>query len=227
MDKSKIKLMLVENMGFIVKWWGHASFQITVNDQTIYIDPYEGTYKDKADMILVSHDHFDHLDISKIENIRKEETIVIAPSTYNTKIRGKVKVLKAGEKVTVNNILVEAVQAYNYKRFRSPGNPFHPKGLGLGFLITAGGKTVYFAGDTDFIPEMKCLKNVYLALFPIDGTYTMDNLDAVEATLTIKPQVVIPMHILDADPKKFKKQVEDSSNVKVVLLNPGENYKFE
>jgi len=214
-------------MAFIVKWLGHASFKIIVNGKIIYIDPYEGDYTDKADILLVSHDHHDHCDLSKIELIRKKDTIIIAPSVCAEKIGGKIKVLKPEEKVTVDDILVEAVHAYNDKRFRSPETPFHPKGLGLGFLITEHGKTIYFAGDTDFIPEMKGLHKVNLALIPVGGTFTMDVPEAVEAVLTIKPEVVIPMHRLEADLKKFKKQVEDSSNVKVVLLNPGEIYEFE
>jgi L-ascorbate metabolism protein UlaG (beta-lactamase superfamily) len=212
---------------FVVKWLGHASFEITVNGKIIYIDPYEGDYKDKADILLVSHDHHDHCDPLKIGLIRDKNTVVVAPSVCADKIGGKIKVLKPGENETVDGVLVEAVHAYNYKRFRSPGTPFHPKGLGLGFLITAGGKTIYFAGDTDFIPEMKSLHKVNLALIPIGGTFTMDIPEAVEAVLTIKPEFVIPMHRIEADIKKFKKQVEESSHVKVILLNQNEKLEFE
>jgi L-ascorbate metabolism protein UlaG (beta-lactamase superfamily) len=214
-------------MVFVVKWLGHASFEIIVIGKIIYIDPYEGDYTDKADILLVSHDHHDHCDPSKIELIRKKETIVIAPSVCAKKIGGKIKVLKPGEKVTIDNIVVKAVHAYNDKRFRSPGTPFHPKDLGLGFLITAVGKTIYFAGDTDFIPEMKGLHKVNLALIPVGGTFTMDVPEAVEAVLTIKPEVVIPMHRIEADLKKFKRQVEESSDVKVILLNQNEKFEFE
>ena len=218
---------MVKNMVFTIKWLGHASFQIIMNGFIIYVDPYEGTYVDKADLILLSHEHFDHCDISKIEKIRKEETIIIAPSICSSRMKGKVKVLIAGEKVTINDFIIEAVQAYNIKRFRSPGVPFHPKGSGLGYLITASGKTVYYAGDTDFVQDMNKLRNVFLAILPTGGTYTMDNLEAAKATLTIKPQVAIPMHTLDSDPKQFKKLVEQSSKIKVTLLNQGEKYEFE
>jgi L-ascorbate metabolism protein UlaG (beta-lactamase superfamily) len=214
-------------MVFTVKWLGHASFQIRIDNLNVYVDPYEGNYSDKADVVLVSHDHFDHCDVSKIEKVRKEETTIIAPSTCAAKIRGKVKVLRAGEKVAINDVTFEAVQAYNVKRFRSPGTPFHPKGSGLGYLIASGGKTVYFAGDTDFVQEMKELKNVFLAILPIGGTYTMDVPEAVEAALAIKPQVAIPMHPLNSDPEQFKKLVEQSSKTTVVLLNSGEEHEFK
>lgn len=214
-------------MVFTVKWLGHASFQIVVNKKIIYVDPYEGNYTDKADILLVSHDHHDHCDPSKIDLIRKEDTIVIGPSGCAEKVGGKVKILKPGEKVAVDGIHVEAVHAYNVKRFRSAEIPFHPKGSGLGFLITMDGKTVYFAGDTDFIPEMNDLKKVDLALVPVGGTYTMDVPDAVEAIQAIRPEVVIPMHRLGADLAEFRKQVENSSNTKVVLLNPDEYYELQ
>ncbi len=214
-------------MVFTVKWLGHSSFQLNIDNLVVYVDPYEGDYTDKADAIIVSHEHHDHCDPSKIEEVRKEETAIIAPPTCSSRIRGKVTAMKAGEKTAIGGIAVKAVQAYNVKRFRSPGVTFHPKNSGLGFLITAGGKTVYFAGDTDLIPEMKELGNVNLAILPIGGTYTMDVPEAVEAALTIKPQVVIPMHTLDSDPKQFKKLVEQSSKTAVVLLKAGEEYKVK
>jgi len=181
-------------MGFSIKWLGHASFQIKADGKNIYIDPYEGEYKDKADIVLATHSHHDHCDPTKIRKVRKEDTLIIAPEDCASTIGGRIKTLKPGEKITLGNLTLEAVEAYNYKRFRSPGNPFHPKGLGVGYLITIGDKTIYHAGDTDFIPEMRQLKNIYLALLPSGDTYTMDNEEAAEAALTISPEVVIPMH---------------------------------
>lgn len=214
-------------MGYSVKFLGHASFQITVDGKNIYIDPYQGTYKDKADLILVTHSHHDHCDEAKIKSIRKNDTVVIAPADCVSRIGGEVKSLKPGDKLTVGNIMVKAVSAYNYKRFREPGVPFHPKGLGVGYVITAKGRTIYHAGDTDFIPEMRKLKDIYLALLPSGGRYTMDSPDAVEAALAINPKIVIPMHRLDTELEEFKKQVESSSNIKVVLLKPEEEYELE
>jgi L-ascorbate metabolism protein UlaG (beta-lactamase superfamily) len=214
-------------MGIIVKWLGHASFEIKAGNKTIYIDPYKGEYKEKADLLLVTHSHNDHCNPSKIKKIIEEKTLVIAPADCVSKIGEKVKSLKPEEKVSVGDIEVEAVEAYNYKRFASPGHPFHPKGFGVGYLITIGEKTIYHAGDTDFIPEMRNLRNIYLALLPSGGTYTMDNLESAEAVLAIKPEFVIPMHRWNTNPNEFKKEVEAKSKLKVILLKPGEEFKAE
>ena len=214
-------------MGIVVKWLGHASFQIKSDGKNIYIDPYEGEYKEKADLVLITHSHHDHCDVSKTKKIVGKDTVIVCPSDCASKIEGNVRVIKPGGKTEVNGIIVEAVHAYNYKRFRSPGNPFHPKGLGLGYVITVGGKRIYHAGDTDFIPEMKSLKNISLALLPSGGTYTMDNSEAAEAALAINPEIAIPMHRWSSSPEAFRKKVESSSDIKVVVLEPGEEYEVK
>ena len=214
-------------MSVFVKSLGHASFEIKADGKIIYADPYQGEYYDKADLILVSHSHMDHCDSSKINAVLKDSTLIIAPADCASKIGKSVKSLKPGEKISVGSMTVQAVEAYNYKRFRSPGTPFHPKGLGVGYLLTIGGKTIYHAGDTDFIPEMKNLKNIYLALLPCDGTFTMDGPEIVEAILAINPQYVIPMHSGQSDVEKIKKEVEAKSKIKVVLLRPVEQFEIK
>ncbi len=212
-------------MSITIKWLDHASFQLEVDGKIIYIDPYRGKYSEKADLILVSHSHGDHCSLAKIRSVRRSDTAVFAPEDCAKKIKGSVKTLKAGEEAAVGSIHIRAVEAYNVKRFRSPGNPFHPKGFGVGYLITALGKTVYHAGDTDFIPEMKRLGHVDVALLPSGGTYTMDGSEATEAALAINPTVAIPMHRWDTKPDEFKKRVEASSSIKVVALEKGEEYQ--
>jgi len=212
-------------MGVFIKWLAHASFQIKAEGKIICIDPYEGEYAEKADLILVTHSHADHCDPSKIKKIQKNDTVIIAPKDCASMIGRNVKTLRPEEETSVDDIKVKAVEAYNYKRFRSPRNPFHPKGFGVGYLITAEGKTIYHAGDTDFIPEMRKLGPVDVVLLPSGGTYTMDNAEAAEAAIAINPKIVMPMHRWDTNPEEFKKKVEASSNVKVVMLQEGEEYK--
>jgi L-ascorbate metabolism protein UlaG (beta-lactamase superfamily) len=215
----------VLKLGLTLKFLGHAGFKINVDDKIIYIDPYHGECAELADFILVTHSHDDHCCVEDIEKTRKASTIVIAPQNCVSKIRGDVKVLKPGEKTVVKKIQVKATYAYNYKRFRSPGKPYHPKGLGVGYLITAQGKTIYHAGDTDFIPEMKQLKSIDVALLPSGGTYTMDNEEMAEAALAINPKVLIPMHRWDTDPMEVKKKVEATDpQIKVIVLRKGEQY---
>jgi L-ascorbate metabolism protein UlaG (beta-lactamase superfamily) len=207
-----------------LKWLGHASWKLIAGGKTIYIDPYQGDYDEKADIILASHSHTDHCEPSKVNMVKGDGTVIIAPEDCATKIGAQVKSLKPGEKATYGDVTVEAVEAYNVKRFRSPGVPFHPKGLGVGYLIRSGGKTIYHVGDSDFIPEMSALEGVDLMLIPSGGTYTMDNEDASEATVAIRPKTAIPMHIWDTDPGEFKNKVESVSDVKVVVLRPGDSY---
>lgn len=173
----------------------------------------------------MTHSHTDHCDPSRINQVRKDDTVIIAPKDCVSKIGGNVKTLKPGEETTSNDIKVKAVDAYNFKRFRSPGNPYHPKGFGVGYLITAEGKTIYHAGDTDFIPEMRQLGHVDVALLPSGDTYTMDDAEAAEAAITINPKTAIPMHRWSTKPEEFRKKVEIDSNVKVMLLQEGEEFQ--
>jgi L-ascorbate metabolism protein UlaG (beta-lactamase superfamily) len=210
-----------------IRLLAHASFQIKTESKNVYVDLEEyGKASEKADLILVTHSHTDHCDPSKIKKVRKEDTVVIAPADCVSKIGGNVKTLKPGEETTVDGMIVKAVDAYNYKRFRSPGNPFHPKGFGVGYLITAEGKTIYHAGDTDFIPEMRQFGHVDVALLPTGDTYTMDNAEAAVAAMAISPRTAIPMHRWNTSPEEFKKKVEANSKVNVLVLREGEEYRI-
>lgn len=211
-----------------VRWLGHASFQIKTEDKIGYVDlkKYGKVIEtsEKADLILVTHSHADHYSPPKIQNVRKKDTIVIAPKNCVSRIGGSVNTLEAGKEIIVDNIRVKAVESYNFKRFRSSGKPWHPKGFGVGYLITIGDKVIYHAGDTDFIQEMKKLGHVDVALLPTGDKYTMDSIEAAEATLAISPRAVIPMHRWDTNPEEFRKKVEDNSKIKVLVLQEGEEY---
>lgn len=213
-------------MNLSLRWLGHACFLINIEGKIIVTDPQKSDYSGKADLILVSHSHSDHLDVSEIKKLRKKDTIIIAPEDCKSKITMATKSLKPGQEATFGKVKIRAVEAYNVKRFRSPGVPFHPKGLGVGYLILGEGTTIYHAGDTDFIPEMKQLGHVDVALLPSGGTYTMDSPDAAEAALAVKPEVAIPMHRWDTDPEEFRKKVESTdSSIRVVILAKGQEYQ--
>lgn len=209
-----------------LKWLGHASWKLKAGGMTVYIDPYQGDYDEKADLILVTHSHSDHCDPSKIKLVKDDDTVIVAPADCASKIGAPVKSLKPGDKAAFGDVIVEAVEAYNVKRFRSPGVPFHPRGLGVGYLLRSEGKTIYHVGDSDFIREMHELGGIDLMLVPSGGTYTMDMEDAAEATVAIHPRAAIPMHIWDKDPEEFKRKVEAVSDVKVIVLKPGDTYEI-
>jgi L-ascorbate metabolism protein UlaG (beta-lactamase superfamily) len=180
-------------MTIYVKWLGHASFQIRTMERIIYIDlkKYGKVVEasEKADIMLVTHNHSDHCSPPKIQGLSKKDTIVVAPKNCASRISGKIRTIKSGEEITVDGVRIEAVEAYNIKRVKPSGKPWHPKGYGVGYLIKAEGKTIYHAGDTDFIPEMLHLKNIDLALLPTGDKYTMDNTEAAEAAIAISPKL--------------------------------------
>jgi L-ascorbate metabolism protein UlaG (beta-lactamase superfamily) len=175
-----------------------------------------------ASIVLVTHAHNDHCFPTAINEVRNEDTKVVAPENCGEKLGSDFISLKPGEDVILHSVKIRAVHAYNVKRFRSPGNPYHPKGFGVGYLLTMNDKTVYFAGDTDVIPEMEKLGQIDVALLPCGDTYTMDNNDAGEAIKIIKPKTVIPMHTWDKSIDEFKNIVESETETRFVSLKEGE-----
>jgi L-ascorbate metabolism protein UlaG (beta-lactamase superfamily) len=210
-----------------VKWLGHAAFQIKGKDKTVYIDLGEGAApSDKADLVLVTHSHWDHFDPKVIERVRKEGTVIIAPRDCIPKLGAGARAVEPGDRLKVSDLEVRAVHAYNVKRFRSPGVPFHPKGFGVGYVLGIDGKSIYHAGDTDFIPEMKELKGVDVAILPTGDTYTMNNQEAADAAITINPKIAIPMHRWNTDPEEFRRIVESRSGVTAKILRVGEELEL-
>ena len=213
-----------------IKWWGHAGFQITTKNVIAFIDLYQakkykklvGEPSDKADLILITHHHSDHCHKASIKHIQTFESKIIAPQKCKSKISGSFQSLTPGDELTHAEFQIKAVEAYNITHLRHTGKPWHPKGLGVGYLIRVKGKTIYHAGDTDLIPEMSDLGPVDLALLPTGDTFTMDNLEAAEATLRIQPKTAFSMHRWDTDPTPFKEQVESRTDVKVIIPNEGE-----
>jgi L-ascorbate metabolism protein UlaG (beta-lactamase superfamily) len=215
----------------------YSWFKINTKNNIIHIDPgYAGYFKtqgipeselkDKADLILVTHSHKDHLQPEALSKICSSDTIVLAPENCAKRIERNLKIIKPEDELTFEDIKIKVVDAYNTPEGNST-KKFHHKGNGVGYLITLEGKTIYHAGDTDFIPEMEEFGNVAVALVPIGGTFTMDMEEAVDAIMTIKPKIVIPMHMKNADPEEFKKIVEEKSDIKVIPPEIGKVYKLD
>lgn len=193
-EKSLIKAGADE---VAVRYIGHASLILEHRGQVIHVDPVgrEGDYASlpKADLVLVTHDHFDHFDPAAIGLILKPATGIVLTKACRDKL-GQGTVLANGERATVRGIPVEAVPAYNIISMRSPGVPFHPRGQGNGYVLTLGGARVYVAGDSEATPEMKSLKNMDAAFLPVMTPYTMSPEMAAQAVGAIRPRVVFPYH---------------------------------
>ncbi|MBI2135862.1 MBL fold metallo-hydrolase [Candidatus Woesearchaeota archaeon] len=207
-----------------ITWLGHASFKIydRVTNKVIYCDPWKlkntNAPEDKADLILVSHPHFDHFSPDDIKKILKPETVIVSVQEVADKFPKNSRVLAHGNKLNVFGIEIESIPAYN------PAKQFHPrKNNWNGYVFKANNQRIYHAGDTDVTPEMLALasKNIDIAFLPIGGTYTMDAIEAANAANTFKPKLAIPMHYGDIvgkweDGVTFK----NNCKVNVNLLRP-------
>jgi len=201
---------MVEN----IHWLGHDSFKI-VGEKVIYTDPFKIKKKDTADIILITHEHFDHCSPEDVRKIQGSDTVIVATPDCAGKLSGNIKTVKPGNKITVSGIEVEAVPAYNTNK------QFHTKDKNwVGYIFTVKGQRIYIAGDTDYIPEMKTF-NVDIALLPVSGTYVMTADEAVKAALDIKPKIAIPMHYgaiigTEKDAKRFAEGLKGKIEVKIL-----------
>ncbi len=177
-----------------LRWLGHDSFLLE-GPPIIYFDPWRlKRGLPQADIVLVSHEHGDHCSPTDVKRISGPNTVIIASQGAAPKLRGDVRVMRPGDKLTVGEVTIEAVPAYNVSKFRSPGNPFHPKpALHNGYVVTVAGERIYFAGDTDHVQEMAAI-DCDIALLPVSGTYVMTAEEAAEAAKTIQLRVAVPMH---------------------------------
>jgi len=199
-----------------IEFLKHASTLIHFEGKNIYIDPWKiPSNPPKADLILITHEHYDHMDPEKIKEISTNGTVIATNETCCAKMSGNIKTIKIGETTEIFGVKITGVEAYNINK------PFHPRGLGIGFVMDFNGEKIYHAGDTDFIPEMKNLKEIDVALLPIGGTYTMNEEEAAQAANAFKPKIAVPMHfnVIDgtsADPKKFSSLVSSETKVEVL-----------
>jgi L-ascorbate metabolism protein UlaG (beta-lactamase superfamily) len=178
-----------------IHWLGHAGFRLNLAGKTIYIDPYRAPRGPEADLILITHDHFDHFSPEDLEQLLGKGTRVIGPATVTEQLKGAVVTIAPGESVELLGIDITAVAAYNTNKLDSDGKPFHPRESGwVGYVVTGGGNRIYHSGDTDVIPELDQAGGADVALLPVSGTYVMTAVEAAEAARRIDPTLAIPMH---------------------------------
>ncbi len=214
-------------MTLTVKWLSQSCFWLRTTDLSVYFDPgFLSTSEplQKADMILVSHHHFDHLLKGTVSLLADDRTSKVGPKKCGRKLGKNAQLVKPGDKIDVKGTEIQVVDAYN------PKKPFkltlHKKGVCVGYVITIDGKRVYHAGDTGLIDEMSHLGPIDLALLPIGGRVTMDVDEAVEAVGRIRPKMVVPMHMKKSDPLEFKNKVEKVGETQVSVLGPNEMFTF-
>jgi L-ascorbate metabolism protein UlaG (beta-lactamase superfamily) len=196
----------------------HGTLMMEFNGKVIHIDPVSW-YADyatlpKADLILITHEHGDHLDAKAIDAVKKESTEIVLTKICSEKYTGTA-VMKNGDSGTYAGFKVDAVPAYNIKNTRSDGNPFHPKGNGNGYIIYFGNKKVYVAGDTENVSEMADLKNIEIAFLPMNLPYTMTPEMVAEAAKVFKPKILYPYHFGETNTSELLELLKDENDIEV------------
>lgn len=201
---------------------GHGSLMFTFSGLVIHIDPFSRVADygqlPKAELILITHEHPDHLDLDALDNIRQPTTRLVLSQTCAGQVDGGI-VMKNGENQTFKDIKIEAVPAYNLLHKRPDGNPFHPKGVGNGYVLTFGDKRIYVAGDTENIPEMQALEAIDCAFLPMNLPYTMTPEMAADAAKTIRPGILYPYHYGETDAAQLVDLLKDEKDIEVRIRN--------
>jgi len=200
---------------------GHGTLMFTFNNKVIHVDPVssEADYSKlpKADMILITHEHGDHLDMSAVSAIRTDKTVLVYTESCTEQLKEVPggNIMKNGDSLTLIGLPLKAVPAYNIVHKREGGNPFHPEGVGNGYIITFGDKNVYVAGDTENTPEMKQLKDIDIAFLPMNLPYTMTPEMVADAVRAFKPNILYPYHYGNTDTSIIVNLLKDEKDIEV------------
>jgi len=201
-----------------ISFIGHGSLMMTWAGQVIHIDPVSGEADygrlPKADLVLITHDHYDHLDPKALAAIRKAGTTIIASKSCAGKVPGAV-ILGNGESTTALGLKIEAVPAYNIVHKMPGDGPYHPKGNGNGYSVTFGDKRVYIGGDTENTLEVKALKNIDVAFLPMNLPYTMTPEMVADAAKAFRPKILYPYHFGETDTAKLVKLLQGEKGIEV------------
>lgn len=202
----------------IINFLGHSSLMMSWRGKIIHSDPVsieaDYTKLPKADIILISHDHYDHLDLKAVDHIKTAATKIIGTPEVAEKIPGVV-VMRNSDMQTVDDLHIEAVPAYNIVHMRAPGKPFHPKGVGNGYVVTFSDLRLYLAGDTENIPEMKNLRNIDIAFLPMNLPYTMTPEMVADAAKAFQPKILYPYHQGETDTTKLVALLKNEKGIEV------------
>jgi L-ascorbate metabolism protein UlaG (beta-lactamase superfamily) len=190
----------------------------TFGGKVIHVDPY-GQMADyaklpKADLILITHEHRDHFDPQAVSLLRTEKTVMILTNTLAKQVKGGI-VMNNGDVRSVEGLKIEAIAAYNIVHKRGDGTPFHPKGIGNGYVITFGDKKIYVARDTENIPQMKVLKDIDVVFLPMNAPFTITPEMATDAANAFKPKILYPYHYEDTDPSRLVELLKDTQEIEV------------
>jgi len=218
----------------IIRISNSSWFKIRFHGLIIHFDPgFVGDFsspniaiselREPADYIFVSHCHFDHFRDDVVNDIIKDSTMIVAPICLSEITKLTYQSVKPGDQISIQNICLRAVDAYNTEEGRS-SKKFHVKGQFVGYLLKLGKTVLYFAGDTDYIPEMHDFGPIDIALLPIGGTYVMDSLEAIEAIKALKPKYVIGMHQSQNNLDGFKELCKENTSSTPIVLKVGDQF---
>jgi L-ascorbate metabolism protein UlaG (beta-lactamase superfamily) len=203
-----------------ITFLGHGSLMLSFNGKIIHVDPFSSvadyTFLPKADLILITHEHGDHLDLRALSMIRKENTEIICTEKCAPSLSGSI-IMKNGDIRSSGKIAIEAVPAYNIINGPNANQVFHPKGQGNGYILTTGDKRIYIAGDTENTPEMKALKGIDIAFLPMNLPYTMTPEMVADAVRAFKPKILYPYHYGDTDTQKLLDLLKNDKSTEVLI----------
>ena len=204
-----------------ITFLGHGSLIFTFAEKIVHVDPFskvaDYTKLPKANIILLTHDHLDHLDLKALNLVRTQKTSVVLTQSCAKQVEGGV-VTNNGDTKIIEGLEIEAVPAYNIIHKRD-GQPFHPKGIGNGYIITFGDKRVYVAGDTENIPEMRVLKGIDIAFLPMNTPFTMTPEMVADAAKSFNPKILYPYHYDETNTSKLLDLLKDTKGIEVRIRN--------
>ena len=222
MEPFKTDIIKTSDGDLKITFIGHGTLMFAFDQQIIHVDPFSKvayySKLPKADVILITHEHFDHLDLKALGHIRTEKTKVVLTEACSKQVKNGI-IMKNGDVQTVNGLKIESIPAYNLVHKRDNGQPFHPKGVGNGYIITFGDRRVYVAGDTENIPEMKSLREIDCAFLPMNLPYTMTPEMVADAAKAFQPKILYPYHFGNTDTSKLLTLLQNQKGIEVRIRN--------